>query len=94
MGYTQWDTCRYSNPELLALMKKSGCYSIAFGIESGNQDILDNIKKKTRLETIEYAITEANKAGIVTQGFLFLGYLARQKNQSGKLLILQKNNVG
>lgn len=60
-------------PELLALMKKSGCYSIAFGIESGNQDILDNIKKKTRLETIEYAITEANKAGIVTQGFFIFG---------------------
>lgn len=31
--------------ELLKLMKKSGCYFIAFGIESGNQGILDQAKK-------------------------------------------------
>ncbi len=60
-------------PDLLKLMKRSGCYYLAFGIESGNQKILDNIKKKTKLETIEYAAREASKAGIVTQGFFIFG---------------------
>ncbi|RMF92643.1 MAG: radical SAM protein [Candidatus Schekmanbacteria bacterium] len=60
-------------PELLKLMKESGCYYLAFGIESGNQQILDNIKKKTKLETIEYAVREASKAGILTQGFFIFG---------------------
>ena len=33
------------DPELLSLMKKSGCYFMALGIESANQRILDIIKK-------------------------------------------------
>lgn len=61
------------NGELLALMKKSGCYFIAFGIESGNQNILNNIKKGTKLETIENAVRMANKKGIITQGFFIFG---------------------
>jgi len=60
-------------PELLSLMKKSGCYYLAFGIESGNQRILDNIHKKTNLEIIEYAVRESKKAGIITQGFFIFG---------------------
>ena len=31
---------------LLALMKRAGCYRVAFGVESPNQKILENIKKK------------------------------------------------
>lgn len=60
-------------PDLLKLMKRSGCYYLAFGIESGSQNILDNIKKKTKLETIEYAVRKASKAGILTQGFFIFG---------------------
>ncbi len=59
--------------ELLKLMKKSGCYFVAFGIESGNQEILNNINKKTDLATIEMAVRLAKKAGIVTQGFFIFG---------------------
>jgi radical SAM superfamily enzyme YgiQ (UPF0313 family) len=59
--------------ELLKLMKKSGCYFIAFGIESGSQDILNRIKKKTSLETIEKAANLARKMGIITQGFFIFG---------------------
>ena len=59
--------------ELLKLMKKSGCYYVAFGIESGNQEILDNVKKDLRLEDVERAAWLAYKAGIMTQGFFIFG---------------------
>lgn len=59
--------------ELLKLMKKAGCYYIVFGIESGNQEILDKIKKRETLEDINRAVGYAKKLKIMTQGFFILG---------------------
>ena len=36
--------------EMLALMKKAGCYLICYGLESGSQEILDELKKGTTVE--------------------------------------------
>lgn len=60
-------------PKLLKLMKRSGCYFIAFGIESGNESILRNINKETDLATITRAVHEAKRAGMLTQGFFIFG---------------------
>ena len=59
--------------ETLALMKKSGCYLLAFGIESGSQHLLDGIKKDVSLETVLAAVRRAREAGIETQGFFIFG---------------------
>ncbi len=37
------------NQDLLEGMKRSGCKRIQFGIESGNQQVLDNIRKQMKL---------------------------------------------
>ncbi|MCX5694710.1 MAG: radical SAM protein [Candidatus Omnitrophica bacterium] len=59
--------------ELLKLMKKSGCYSVAFGIESGSQEILNKIGKQTELKVMYSAIRMAAKAGLITQAFIIFG---------------------
>lgn len=59
--------------ELLACMKKSGCYLLAFGIESGNQNILDNINKKLELEKVPEILKMVKESGIETWGFFILG---------------------
>lgn len=59
--------------KLLELMKKSGCYYVVFGIESGNQYILNNIKKRETLKEIERAIRTAHEVGLMTQGFFIFG---------------------
>lgn len=42
--------------EIVQWMKKAGCWIIGFGIESGNQDILDKMKKQITLEQARKAI--------------------------------------
>jgi radical SAM superfamily enzyme YgiQ (UPF0313 family) len=59
--------------KLLRLMKKAGCYYVVFGVESGNQDILNNIKKHETLKDIEHAVRLAAKVGMMTQGFFIFG---------------------
>jgi len=61
------------DPALLKLMKLSGCYMLAFGVESGNQEILDRAKKRVTLERLRKAIGDAAAAGIITQGFFIFG---------------------
>jgi radical SAM superfamily enzyme YgiQ (UPF0313 family) len=59
--------------KLLRLMKKAGCYFVAFGIESANPQILKNIHKLETIETITKAIGLTNKVGIESQGFFIFG---------------------
>lgn len=51
--------------EILRLMKKAGCWMIAYGIESGNQKSLDLIKKGVTVEQNEKAVRMTEAAGIV-----------------------------
>lgn len=55
-------------------MKEAGCGLLGFGIESGNQDILNSIHKGIKLEKAERAIATARQAGIRTSAFFILGH--------------------
>lgn len=54
------------NKDIYALMKKAGCYNILFGIESGNEQILKNIKKNITLKQARETLSICNKLGIKT----------------------------
>jgi len=58
--------------EMFDLMKQAGCYRVSFGIESGNQQILDRIGKKITLSQIEHAIRLAVNSGLEIVGFFML----------------------
>ena len=60
--------------ETLGTMYAGGCRSISFGIESGNQAILDAMGKGISLGQIERAVFEARRAGLFTTGYFILGY--------------------
>lgn len=61
--------------ELLALMAKSGCKRIDFGVETGNPDVLKLIKKGINLKQAELAHLYAKKAGITVSTFFMVGNL-------------------
>ncbi len=52
------------DPDLLALMKRAGCAVISYGIEAGNQDVLERIAKGITLEKARAAIGWTRAAGI------------------------------
>lgn len=58
----------------LVLMKKAGCWQIGYGIESGNQEILDFERKNVYLEEVERALRITREAGIYTKGFFIVGH--------------------
>lgn len=59
--------------EMLQQMKKAGCTGIAYGVESGVQDILDRCKKDITLEQIRQAFRETREAGIDTLAHVIFG---------------------
>lgn len=59
--------------ELFMKFKKAGCYRVCIGVESGNEQILKNIRKGIRLEQVEKAVYWAKKAGVEIWGFLMIG---------------------
>jgi radical SAM superfamily enzyme YgiQ (UPF0313 family) len=54
-------------------MKMSGCYNVAVGIESANNDVLKHINKKSTIEEIEKGISIFKQAGIEVLGQLVIG---------------------
>jgi radical SAM superfamily enzyme YgiQ (UPF0313 family) len=52
---------------------KAGCYKVAFGFESGNNKILESIKKGATIEQARNAVKWAKEAGMETSGFFMLG---------------------
>lgn len=61
------------NLRLLKKFKKAGCAMIGFGIESGNQTILDNIHKGTTLKQAQQAVAFAHQAGLEVTGHCVIG---------------------
>jgi len=71
-----WSCCSHVkmvNRELLTLMKRSGCVSIDFGVESGNNRILSAICKQQTRSDIERTFALVHEAGIKPRAYLMVG---------------------
>ena len=60
-------------PDRLHAIKKAGCWFVEMGIESGNDEILKRIRKKTDSQEIASAARAARKAGLMTKGNFIFG---------------------
>ena len=59
--------------ELIKAMKSAGCWNMFLGLESGDQEVINNIKKRTTLDQIREKIKLLKKAGIEVRGSFVLG---------------------
>lgn len=74
--------------EILEVIAKGGCYSIFYGLESGNQDLLDIIKKGITIQQIKDAVKWTHEAGIETRGSFILGLPGETPEKANKTIDL------
>jgi len=61
------------NEKLLHAMKRAGCWMISYGVESGDQMVLDKAKKNTTVDQCRRAVALAKRAGIKVAAHYVLG---------------------
>lgn len=64
---------RFMTDEFAAALAKAGCVEVAFGAESGSQQILDRIDKKTTVEQNYSCVQHCKNHGITVKAFLMIG---------------------
>ena len=68
-----------SHPNLLdekhlRLMRRAGCWQIAYGIESGSQRVLDVVKREVKIPRMLETLRQTRAAGIRTKGLLMMAH--------------------
>src|SRR5574344_139025 len=74
--------------ETMKIMKKAGCRLIIPGIESGSQQILDNIHKGTKVEQFFSYVENAKKAGLLIHACYMVGNMGETKESMQNTLDL------
>lgn len=77
--------------ETLRLMKKSGCYYISVGIESGSDKILSLMKKGLSIKVIKKQVQLIKKSGLDVNGFFILGYPGETEKDIEKTIFFAKS---
>ncbi len=77
--------------DLIRLMKKAGCETLFIGVESGEQEILDIIRKGTRIEQIMTVFETAYDIGMRTIASIAIGLPGETKETAKKSVSLVKS---
>ncbi|HQQ06941.1 MAG TPA: radical SAM protein [Candidatus Omnitrophota bacterium] len=58
---------------MLKKMKRAGCFGLNFGVESGNQQILDGVSKNIKLPVVEEIVRSVHKEGFLIMSSFMVG---------------------
>ena len=81
----------FVDEEMLTLMGRSGCWMIAWGIESGNEAVLRRVRKGASPAKAHQALTWAKKAGIRNWGYFIIGLPAETEETIRQTIDLAKS---
>ena len=79
--------------DLLKRMKKAGCLSVGYGVESGSQTILDGMNKKTTVAQAHTALRDTVKAGLIPIVQMMYGYPGETRETLQETIDFFKNVV-
>jgi radical SAM superfamily enzyme YgiQ (UPF0313 family) len=63
----------HTDPELLRLMKRAGCWMISVGIESGDDALLAEHRQHMELDRLAESVRAIRRAGIRAKGLMIMG---------------------
>jgi len=69
------------NESLIKKMRKSGCYSVGVGIETGNDRIMKRIKKQLDLKKVKEKVKLLRKYKISVSGFFICGLISETEKE-------------
>jgi radical SAM superfamily enzyme YgiQ (UPF0313 family) len=67
-------------------LKRSGCVMVQLGLESGDQEVLDDMRKGFELETVSLVLHNLKMAGIAVFGYLLFGTPTETAEKAEKTL--------
>ncbi|PIN79615.1 hypothetical protein COV16_03270 [Candidatus Woesearchaeota archaeon CG10_big_fil_rev_8_21_14_0_10_34_8] len=73
---------------LLKHMKKAGCWNIFYGIESGDDELLKNIRKMMTVDQMKQSIRWTQEAGIEIRGSFMIGLPGETPEKAQKTIDL------
>lgn len=76
----------YNNKKMAQKMKDAGCWMIACGIESGDNQVLENIKKDITVEQAEWVVNVLDEVGIEAWGYFMVGNIGETMDTMKKTL--------
>lgn len=79
------------NKALFEIMKQAGVTHIQFGLESGNQDVLDYYQKQITVDMIRTAVNLSHDAGLFTAGSFIFGAPFETKEHFTRTLTFAKS---
>lgn len=80
-----------ASKELYKAAREAGVRIISFGLESGNQDVLDYYQKGITLEQIKSAVSQADESGLFTVGNFIFGAAIETEEHFVRTLTLAKH---
>jgi anaerobic magnesium-protoporphyrin IX monomethyl ester cyclase len=80
----------FVDADQLALMKRAGCFMIAWGLESGSEAVLKRARKGTTVQRIEETIVASHKVGIKNWGYFIIGLPGETEETIQQTIALSK----
>jgi anaerobic magnesium-protoporphyrin IX monomethyl ester cyclase len=72
--------------DILKRIKACGCVRVDFGVESGDQQVINNVRKGITLEQVRNAMKMSKAVGLKTMGFFMVGNPLDSKETINKTL--------
>jgi len=95
-GLTRAPVINRFSDDTMAKMRDTGAWKIALGVESGSEEVLQQIKKKVTAEQVRTAVTRLSAYGIQSKGFFIFGFPGETLDQmrETRQLIMQLGELG